>query len=194
VSEPEVVAPKDRAALRRWLQRHHAQPDGVWLLILKKGSTAPGVTYEEAVLEGLCWGWIDSKASAHDDDHYRQWFAPRKPKSAWSASNKRRVAELTRAGLMAEPGLAAVRAAKRNGAWDALNTSEVLKVPPDLARAFRQHRPAKRHWDAFPPGVRKQILEWINAAKRPETRARRIDETARLAAENVRANQRRPES
>jgi uncharacterized protein YdeI (YjbR/CyaY-like superfamily) len=189
VTEPEIVTPKDRRAWRRWLERHHAQPNGVWLLIRKKGSTQAGVDYEDAVQEALCYGWIDSKAVAHDDDHYRQWMSPRKPTSGWSASNKRRVADLIERGSMAPPGLAAVEEAKRNGSWDKLDATQTLDIPPDLAKAFRAHPPARKHWNAFPPGVRKQILAWIGSAKRPETRARRIDQTARLAAENVRANQ-----
>jgi len=190
--DPGVVAPSDRAAWRRWLIRHHTQPEGVWLLIRKKGSAAPGVSYDDAVEEALCYGWIDSKAVGQDEDHYRQWMSPRRATSGWSASNKRRVADLIERGLMAAPGLAAIDAAKRDGSWDKLRTSDAIEVPPDLAKALRQHPPATKHWGAFPPGVRSQILWWIADAKRPETRARRIEQTAKLAAENVRANQWRP--
>jgi len=192
VNEPEVVTPKDRAAWRRWLARHHERPVGVWLLIRKKGSQAPGVAYDEAVEEALCFGWIDSKAVGHDDDHYRQWMSPRKATSGWSASNKQRVTDLIERGLMAAPGLAVIEQAKVSGSWDTLSSIETLEIPPDLMKAFRKHSPASTHWRAFPPSVRKQILGWIASAKRPETRAKRIEETARLAADNVRANQWRP--
>lgn len=186
MKDAPILAPKNRADLRRWLRRHHEQPDGVWLLIRKKDSTAPGVSYDEAVLEALCWGWIDSTAGRHDDDHYKVWYCPRKPKSVWSALNKRRIAELEREGLIEAPGRAAIALAKRNGAWDQLNASDALEVPKDLAKAFRANPPARRHWNAFPPGVRKQTLWWIDAAKRPETRAKRIAEAAELSARNVR--------
>ena len=191
-TDAEIVAPEDRAAWRRWLTRNHAQPSGVWLLVRKKDGRASGVTYEEAVLEALCFGWIDSTAGRHDDDHYRLWLAPRKPSSGWSALNKRRVSELEAASLLAPAGIAAIETARRNGSWDALTASDALQIPRDLAAAFREHPPARRHWDAFPPSVRKQILTWIGTAKRPETRARRVQETATLASENRRANQWRP--
>jgi uncharacterized protein YdeI (YjbR/CyaY-like superfamily) len=186
-ADAEVLAPKDRAALRRWLARHHARPQGAWLLIKKKGSTAPGVTYEESVLEALCFGWIDSTAGSHDEDHYRLWYAPRKPTSGWSASNKQRVAALEEQGLLAAPGLAAIERAKANGAWDALNHSESLEEPKDLVAAFRRHRGSRANWNRFPPGARKQMLAWIGSAKRPETRAKRVEEVASHAARNERA-------
>ena len=188
-ADAEVLAPRDRNAWRRWLARHHDRPDGAWLLIKKKGGAAAGVSYEDAVLEALCFGWIDSTAGSHDVDHYRLWLAPRKPRSGWSASNKRRVVELEAQGLLAAPGLEAIELAKRNGAWDALDASASLEVPKDLAAAFRRHRGSRGNWNRFPPSARKQILQWIGSAKRPETRARRVEETASLAAENVRAHQ-----
>jgi uncharacterized protein YdeI (YjbR/CyaY-like superfamily) len=187
--EAEVVAPRNRAALRRWLAKHHARSTGVWLLVKKKGSAAPGVAYEDAVQEALCFGWIDSTAGRHDDDHYKMWFAPRKPRSIWSQSNKRRVEELTRRGLIEPPGQAAIDVARSNGSWDALTASDALEVPDDLAEALAANPPAREHFDAFPPSSRKQILWWIGSAKRPETRATRIARTATLAARNVRVNQ-----
>ncbi len=94
---------------------------------------------------------------------------------------------------MTRAGLAAIETAKRNGSWDALTDSDALVVPDDLAAALVGTARAREHWDAFPPGARKQILAWINTAKRPATRERRVEETARLAARNERANQPRSE-
>jgi len=187
----EVVA-KDRAAWRRWLERHHATSDGVWLLIAKKGSGLPSVTYEEAVEEALCFGWIDAKANSLDDRRYKQWMARRKPGSGWSDSNKRRVERLIAEGRMAAAGLAAIEAAKAAGSWSKLDASRSLAVPRDLAAAMRAYPSARKHFDAFPPSARPAILQWIAAAKRPETRAKRVEETARLAQENIRANEWRP--
>ena len=107
----------------------------------------------------------------------------------WSAINKRRVAELMDAGLMAPPGLAAIDAAKADGSWRALEESDALVVADDLASALAAVPEARSNFDGFPPGARKQILQWINSAKRPETRSKRVGETARLAGENIRANQ-----
>lgn len=188
----DEVAAKDRAAWRRWLERHHATSTGVWLLLAKKGSGLASVTYEEAVEEALCFGWIDAKANALDERRYKQWMAPRKPGSGWAASNKGRVERLFAEGRMAPAGLAAIEAAKADGSWTKLDAGASLTVPRDLARAMKAYPDARRHFDAFPPSARRTILGWIASAKKPETRVKRIEETARLAQENVRANEWRP--
>ena len=190
-TEP-LVEPKDRAAWRRWLERHHETSGPISVALLKKGSNAPGVTYEEAVLEALCFGWIDSTAGRIDEDHYKVRMLRRKPTSGWSAVNKQRIERLTAERLMAPAGLSAIEAAKANGTWEQLDSSHALEVPRDLAAAFRRHAGAKRNFDGFPPSARRMILEWIGHAKRPETRARRIEETARLAKDGIRANQGSP--
>lgn len=190
--EPELITARDRAAWRRWLERNHERTTGVWLELHKKGSRSASVTYEEAVLEALCFGWIDSKPNKLDEERYKLWMAPRKSRSVWSAINKRRVEELTAAGSMAPSGLTAVETAKANGSWKALEASDALLVSEDLSAALAAVPDARSNFDGFPPGVRKQILEWINSAKRPGTRAKRVEETARLAGENIRANQWRP--
>jgi uncharacterized protein YdeI (YjbR/CyaY-like superfamily) len=192
VPEGEIVEARDRAAWRRWLRRNHDRGSGAWLAIAKKGGSVPAPGYEDAVLEALCFGWIDSTGRRLDDDRSLIWMAPRKPRSNWSASNKARVDVLVRDGLMEAPGLAAIELAKSNGAWEALERIDLLEVPKDLAAAFRKHPGSRKHWNAFPPSVQKQILWWINSAKRDETRAKRVMETASLAARNERANQWRP--
>jgi uncharacterized protein YdeI (YjbR/CyaY-like superfamily) len=184
-----TVEPKDRAVWRRWLERHHATSGPVWLPLLKKGSTANGVTYEEAVLEALCFGWIDSTANRRDDDHYLIRMSRRKPGSGWSLVNKRRIDGLVAEGLLAPAGIAAIGKAKADGSWSKLDASHALEVPKDLAATFRRHAGSRKHFDAFPPSARRGILQWIDQAKRAETRAKRVEETARLAKDNVRANQ-----
>ena len=166
----------------------------MWLVIHKKGHPTGRLFYEDAVQEALCFGWIDSTANALDEHNYKLWMAPRKPRSGWSAVNKRRIERLLADGQIAPAGLAAIDAAKRDGSWAALDASHSLTVPRDLATAFKRYPDAARHFDAFPPSARRVILQWIDAAKRPETRAKRIDETARLAQEDIRANQWRPKS
>lgn len=186
---PDSVHPLSRAEWRAWLAANHARPNGVWLVTFKKATGKPRLDYEEAVEEALCFGWVDSKPGKLDDERSRLWFAPRKPGSGWSRSNKDRVARMTAAGRMATAGLAKVEAAKRDGTWDLLNDVEALDVPPDLAAALAANPPAAAHFAAFPRSVRRGILEWILQAKRPDTRAKRVAETARLAAANERANQ-----
>ena len=188
MAEPELIEVVDRVAWRRWLKRHHRRHDAIWLVIHKKGSTSGSLNYGDAVAEALCFGWIDSKANTLDDERYKLWMAPRKPRSAWSAVNKRRVEELVASGAMHQAGMAAIEAAKADGSWTALDRSDALELPADLLGAFDRHEGSRAKWDGFPPGVRKQILEWVYSAKRPETRAKRVEETASLAAQNERAN------
>ncbi len=186
---PNAVHPGSRAAWRAWLAEHHERPEGVWLVYYKKAAGVPDVTYVEAVEEALCFGWVDSKGNVLDDRRTMLWMAPRKPGSGWAATNKARVARLEAEGLMHPAGQAKVDAARADGSWALLDTVERLEVPTDLTEAFARHPGSAAHYDAFPPSARKAILDWIQQAKRPETRAKRVEEAARLAAENVRANQ-----
>ena len=186
---PDSIHPLTRAAWRAWLEQHHERTEGVWLISYKQATGKPRVAYDEAVEEALCFGWVDSKPNKLDDERSMLWFAPRKRGSGWSRPNKERVARLIAAGLMAPAGLAKVEAAKADGSWVALDAVEALEEPPDLQVALAANLAARQHWDAFPRSARRGVLEWIANAKRPETRARRIEETARLAADNVRANQ-----
>jgi uncharacterized protein YdeI (YjbR/CyaY-like superfamily) len=186
---PNAVHPLTRADWRTWLLTHHSRPDGIWLVTFKKATGKPRIEYAGAVEEALCFGWVDSKPAKLDDERAMLWFAPRKPGTGWSGPNKERVERMIAAGLMMPAGLAKVEAAKADGSWAALDAVEALTVPPDLANAFRASPGSKPNFEAFPRSVKRGILEWILAAKRPETRAKRVEETARLAAENRRANQ-----
>lgn len=150
--------------------------------------------YEAAVEEAICFGWVDSRPGRVDDDRARLYFAPRKPRSAWSASNKARVERLLAVGRMAPAGIAAVERGKANGMWEHLDAVERGEVPGDLAQALAAHPPAAENFAAFPRSVRRAILEWIVAARRAETRSARVEETASRAARNERANQWRPKA
>jgi uncharacterized protein YdeI (YjbR/CyaY-like superfamily) len=183
------IHPGTRAEWRQWFQQNHTRTDGVWLISYKKAAGKPRLEYDEAVEEALCFGWIDSKPNKLDDERTMLWFAPRKPGSGWSGSNKIRVEKLVREGQMMPAGLAKIEASKQDGSWFALDAVEALEIPPDLASAFVASQTASQYFDAFPRSVKRGILEWIASARRAETRANRIEETVRLAAENIRANQ-----
>lgn len=187
-----AVHPLTRDDWRAWLAENHERPDGVWFVSYKKAAGKPRVEYDEAVEEALCFGWVDSKGRKLDDERTMLWIAPRKAGSGWSKPNKERVERLIRDGRMASAGLAKIEAARKDGSWTALDAVEALEVPPDLARELDAHPDARKHWDAFPRSAKRGILEWISTARKPETRAKRIEETARLAAEGRRANQWRP--
>lgn len=180
------VQPADRAEWRAWLIDHHQASRGVHLAGWRRASGREPIDYVAATEEALCVGWIDSKASVLDDQRSLLWFSPRKPGSGWARTNKERVARLTAAGLMLPAGLAAVEAAKVSGTWTLLDDVEDLVVPDDLAAALDGVPAARANWDAFPPTARRQYLYWLVTAKRPETRARRVAETALRASRNER--------
>lgn len=186
---PNATHPKTRAAWRRWLESHHTRAEGVWLVSYKKATGKPRVEYEESVEEALCFGWIDSKVNKLDEERSMLWFAPRRPGTGWSRPNKARVERMLAAGLMQPAGLAKVAQAQADGTWSALDGVEDLQVPGDLADALASHPDATANFDAFPRSVKRGILEWILVARKAETRAARIAETARLASQNLRANQ-----
>lgn len=178
----------NRAELRAWLTDHAATSEAVWLVSSKKAAGDRYLPYDDLVDELLCFGWVDSLPRALDDLRSMHLIAPRKPGSGWSRVNKEKVARLIEAGLMTPLGLAAVDRAKANGAWERLDTIETLAIPDDLAASLAAHPSAAAHFAAFPRSSQRLILEWIASARRAETRAARIDETARLAADNIRAN------
>jgi uncharacterized protein YdeI (YjbR/CyaY-like superfamily) len=170
----ERVYVKDRKAWRQWLAKHHASAPGIWLVYPKKESGKPRVEYGDAVEEALCYGWIDSTMLPVDAESYMQLFTPRKSKSAWAKSNKERVERLIAQGLMTPAGLAKIEEAKRTGSWSALDAVESLTIPPELKTALSKAK-ALNNFKAFTPGVQKQMLFWLNAAKREATRASRIE-------------------
>jgi uncharacterized protein YdeI (YjbR/CyaY-like superfamily)/molybdopterin converting factor small subunit len=173
-------------AWHAWLAKHHGRPDGVWLVSWKRHTGRPRVTYEEAVVEALAWGWIDSKAARLDDEREMLWYSPRRAGSDWSRSNKERVARLEAEGRLMPAGRAAVEQSKADGSWTRLDDAEDLVVPGDLAAAFATRPGALDHWESFSRTVRRNTLAEIARAKRPETRRQRIERTADLAARGER--------
>jgi uncharacterized protein YdeI (YjbR/CyaY-like superfamily) len=188
-AEPERVHCESIEAWREWLGAHEGRNEGVWLVSWKKSTGKPAMTYEESVEHALCFGWIDSKGGKVDDERTMLWFAPRRPGSGWARTNKVRIERMTAAGLMTPAGQAVIDAAKADGSWTLLDDVENLVVPPDLAEAFDRWPGSAEQWEAFPRSAKRGILEWIVQAKRPETRAKRIAETAERAQRGERANQ-----
>jgi uncharacterized protein YdeI (YjbR/CyaY-like superfamily) len=191
-SPPNSTHPKTLLAWRRWLQKHHTRPEGVWLISYKKETGKARLDYAAAVEEALCFGWIDSTAHKLDAERSMLWMAPRKPRSGWSRVNKARLERLLAEGRMHPAGLAKIEAAKRDGSWTSLDAVEALEMPSDLQAALDANPPAHQHFDRFPPSAQKMLLGWVASARRPETRARRIAETVAQAAQGKRANEWRP--
>jgi uncharacterized protein YdeI (YjbR/CyaY-like superfamily) len=185
---PRVHA-ETRAQWRAWLSENHATATGVWLVSWRRHTGRPAVPYDEAVTEALAFGWVDSVAGKLDDDRTMLRYTPRRPRSGWARPNKRRIETLEREGLMTPAGQRVIDAAKADGSWTLLDDVEDLVVPDDLAAAFAAVPGAREKWDAFPRSAKRGILEWIVQARRPETRAKRVAETADRAGRGERANQ-----
>lgn len=185
----KVVHAKTILQWRKWLLKNHQSEKGVWLVIYKKEAATTGISRNEALDQALCFGWIDSVANKRDEDSFYQYFAQRKPKSNWSGFNKIKIAKLIEEGKMHPSGLKMVELAKETGTWTALEDVENLVIPDDLLRALKKVSKAYANWTKFPASTKRGILDWIKKAKLAETRARRIEDTARLAKDNIRANQ-----
>lgn len=174
LDDGERVHAPDADTWRAWLEQNHRRSTGAWLVRARPGSDVVVVEYEDAILQALCFGWIDGPVRTFDERISGLWFAPRRPSSGWAATNKARLLILEERGLMAEAGIRAIEVAKANGAWTVLDNAEALREPDDLAVALDAEPTARAQWDAFPPSARKFGIGNVDAARRPETRANRI--------------------
>ena len=181
------VEVKTRSDLREWLSVNHHQDRGVWLVTYKKPSEYY-LPYSDVVEECICFGWIDSLPRKLDEARTMLYISPRNQGSNWSKINKQYVAKLQQAGLLHEAGLQKIEQAKSDGSWSFLDDVEALIIPDDLQLALWANKTAEENWLAFPPSSKRGILEWIKNAKKPETRARRIQNTVAKAVKNIRAN------
>ncbi|MBC1240206.1 YdeI family protein [Nostoc sp. 2RC] len=179
-----TFCPNSREQWRKWLETNHLTSSGVWLIYYKVKSGKPSVRYSEAVKEALCFGWIDSKVKSLDEERYMQIFTPRKPKSVWSKLNKQYIEELIEQGLIAKAGLDKIAMAKQNGSWNSLDAIEALIIPSDLNQALEANKTAKDYFEALSNSSKKNILFWIESAKRPQTRLKRIEQIVNSAAQN----------
>jgi uncharacterized protein YdeI (YjbR/CyaY-like superfamily) len=171
-----------REEWRTWLEQHHGSEREAWLVHYKKKAAQPAVTYEEAVEEALCFGWIDGLLRSMDGERYALRYSPRRPRSIWSQSNKRRVEKLIAEGRMTVAGLAKVAEARENGEWDAAAArEETSAIPADLVEELERHA-ARASFEDWPASRKKQYLYWLNSARRPETRQKRIQAIVDIAA------------
>jgi uncharacterized protein YdeI (YjbR/CyaY-like superfamily) len=175
LDDAERVHPRSRAHLRRWLERHHATSPGVWLVWHTKASGKQELGYDDVVEELMCFGWVDSTSGRAPDGFRSLYVAPRKKGGTWAATNKARVARLLDAGLMAPAGVDVVERAKADGSWTSLDAVEALEVPDDLAAALERHRPLREAYGRLGDGGKKQVLWSLASARRPQTRAGRLD-------------------
>lgn len=172
---------------RKWLEANHDKFDGVYLIFYKVAHGNDSMRWEEAVRVALCFGWIDSTVKSLGDGKRRQYFCPRKPKSAWSRFNKTHIDSLMSEGMMHESGLAKVALARADGSWNHLDGVEDGIIPDDLQMAFKRSPEAAKNFDAFSRTYQKGYLYWLQQAKRPATRENRIKEIIRLCRENIKS-------
>lgn len=180
---PELIV-ADAAAWRSWLGHHHGDSTGVWLALAKKGTSEPTrLTYDEALEEALCHGWIDGQLGRRDEATYRQRFTPRRGRSAWSKRNVCLAERLVREGRMQPSGLAEVEQARADGRWgSAYAGSAEIEVPADRAVALQATPAAQAMFDRLSSRNRYAVLYRIGSAKRSETRARRIQQFVSMLA------------
>lgn len=158
-----------------WLEEHHRASPGVWLRLGKKGAGVATVSYAEALDVALCYGWIDSQKKSHDEISWLQKFTPRGAKSVWSKINREKVDALIRGGEMRPAGMAAVEAAKADGRWDAAyDPASTATVPDDLRAALDRSAKARKGFASLNGANRYAVLWRLQTARRPETRARRL--------------------
>ena len=160
---------RTRVRWRRWLAAHHASESEVWLIFHKLHTGKPSVTYEDAVDEALCYGWIDSLIKRIDDDRYARKFTPRKADSTWSTANLKRYAALKAAKRLALPGIE--RSPEGRPVVDARQAAD---IPPYIERAIKQDIQARKFWDTLATSYRRLYVNWIDSAKREETRQQRL--------------------
>jgi len=174
----------DREQWRDWLKKYFDKETEVWLVYNKKETGLPSIEYGASVEEALCFGWVDSLIKKIDESSYARKFTPRKEVSKWSEHNKKRVGKMIKTGRMTEHGLRLVEAAKKNGCWDRPDTRPTLSfaMHPEFKDALNKNPKAKQVFEKLPASHRKQYLGWIEMAKRPETRQRRIGEALRMLA------------
>jgi uncharacterized protein YdeI (YjbR/CyaY-like superfamily) len=166
----------DAAAWHAWLVEHHGEPDGVWLVLAKKNVTTPtSLTYDQALEEALCHGWIDGQRNGRDEHTFIQRYTPRRSRSMWSKRNVDLVARMEREGRMLPAGRAEVERAKSDGRWDkAYGGSSSLEIPTDLAEALAAEPRAQAMFEILTSANRFAVVHRVNEAKRAETRAKRI--------------------
>lgn len=176
INENRIHAFRTPADFNRWLEEHHASEPELWLKIYKKGSGEQTVSWSEAVIEALCWGWIDSVKMPLDDKAYLQRFTPRRKGSDWSKRNREHVEKLVAEGRMREPGLAHVRAAQSDGRWEsAYAPSSEMTVPEDFMAALEVLPEAKAFFGTLNRANLYAIAYRLRTTKKAETRRKRFE-------------------
>jgi len=189
VKERLTVYVNTKTEWRQWLQENHQTEQSIWLACNTKKSSLPSISWSELVDEALCFGWIDSTRKTIDEYSFVQLFSRRKPNSTWSKINKEKIQKLIDSQMMTEAGYETIKTAQQNGSWTILDSVEDLTIPKDLGEAFKNYPGSEDYFLSLSKSMKKMLLQWIVLAKRPETRKKRIDEIAELAAQRKKPKQ-----
>jgi uncharacterized protein YdeI (YjbR/CyaY-like superfamily) len=188
-NEAETYYPKSQQEWRNWLEKNHQKEQSIWLVYFKASTKVASLSWNDAVDEALCFGWIDSTKKTIDQDSYMQYFSKRKPKSNWSKINKEKVEKLTQSNQMTQAGFDSITIAKQNGSWSSLDEVEALIMPDDLTTELAKHKGAFEYFDSLSISAKKILLYWVISAKRADTKQKRIQEIAENASLGLKPKQ-----
>ncbi len=175
----------NRQEWRNWLSHNHEQIDSVWIVFYKKCSTKKGITLDEAVEEALCFGWIDSRQHNRNEESFILRFSPRKANSVWSKVNRERAERLIASGQMTPAGFVKIEEAKKSGQWKKAYTNLTLQtIPIDLAKALKSNHEAWNNFGMSAKTYRNMYIFWVNQAKTPQTRQKRIKTVVEQSQQN----------
>lgn len=174
----KTLAVRNRQEWRKWLEKHHNCESEIWLVFPKRHTGATSLSYDDAVEEALCFGWVDSLIRRLDDDRFARKFTPRKADSKWSTINRRRYAGLASRGLLAEPGL---QRPPTSRSGDAPRRSTPA-LPSYIEKALKSNPRAWEYFEKLAPSYRRRYVGWIDSAKREETKQKRLQEALTLLA------------
>ncbi len=176
---------KNKKDWRKWLEKHHDKASESWLIHYRKHVEKPGLRYEEAVEEAICFGWIDGQLRKLDDERFKLRYSPRRPKSPWSRINRNKAEKLIQSGQMTAAGLARIEEAKKTGLWQRAYTNKTReKMPSDLKAALLKNKTAWSNFRKFANTYRNMYIGWIASAKTAETRKKRIVKVVEQASRN----------
>jgi uncharacterized protein YdeI (YjbR/CyaY-like superfamily) len=170
---------------RAWLEKNYATKKEVWLIYYKRHTGKPGISYEDSVEEAVCFGWVDSIIKRIDDERCARKFVPRRSRSRWSESNKKRAERVISEGRMTEAGMARVDEAKKSGEWfKSKIVPKNLIMPAFIEEALTKNKKASKNFNKLAESYKKLYVRWISSAKREETRLRRLEEAIDLLEQN----------
>lgn len=184
--DPEkILSFAEAKDLERWLTLHHASETELWVKIFKKKTGVASVTWDDVVIEALCWGWIDGVRKTMDDQAYLQRITPRRARSNWSKRNREHAERLIEAGRMTAAGMVHIQAARKDGRWENAYVASEINVPADFLAVLEDKPQAKQFYEGLTKSSRYVIAYGLESAKKPETRQKRFDKFVDMMVHHI---------